>query len=135
MANKVISGLGFHHIALKAHNFEESLKFYTEGLGMELLNGWGEGDGRIQMLDIGDGTILELFAGGAEHAEVGRYMHLAFKCDDVDAAFATAVKAGAKVKMEPSTVPLNSQPHPMTLRVAFVYGPSGEELEFFKVVG
>ncbi|MGI6203627.1 MAG: VOC family protein [Eubacteriales bacterium] len=134
MANKVISGMGFHHIALKAHNFEESLKFYTEGLGMKPLAGWGEGDGRIQMLDIGDGTILELFAGGSEHAETGRYIHLAFCCDDVDAAFAAAVKAGAKVKTEPATVPLDSKPQPMTLRVAFVYGPSGEELEFFKVV-
>jgi len=135
MANKVIPGLGFHHIALKAHDFEESLKFYTEGLGMQQVAAWGEGDGRIVMLDIGDGTILELFAGGAEHAEVGRYMHLALKCDDVDAAFAAAVKAGAKPKMEPTTVPVASQPKPMTLRVAFVYGPSGEEVEFFKVVG
>lgn len=134
MANKIISGLGFHHIALKAANFEESYKFYTEGLGMTPLAGWGEGDGRIQMLDIGDSAILELFAGGSEKAEVGRYIHLAFRCDDVDAAFATAVKAGAKVKTEPFTVPVNAQPKPMTLRVAFVFGPSGEELEFFKVV-
>ncbi len=134
MANKIIPGMGFHHIALKAANFEESYKFYTEGLGLTPLAGWGEGDGRIQMLDIGDGTIVELFAGGSENAEVGRYIHLAFRCDDVDAAFATAVKAGAKVKLEPFTVPVNSQPKPMTLRVAFVYGPSGEELEFFKIV-
>lgn len=134
MANKIISGLGFHHIALKAYNFEESYKFYTEGLGMAPVAGWGEGDGRIQMLDMGDGTILELFAGGSEHAEVGRYIHLAMKCDDVDAAFEAALKAGAKVKSEPRTVPLDAQPKPMTLRVAFVYGPSGEELEFFKVV-
>jgi glyoxylase I family protein len=134
MANKVIPGLGVHHIALKAHNFEESLKFYTEGLGMAPLAAWGEGDGRIQMLDIGDGAILELFAGGSENADLGRYIHLAFRCDDVDAAFATAVKAGAKVKLEPFTVPVNAQPKPMTLRVAFVYGPSGEELEFFKTV-
>ena len=95
---------------------------------------WGEGDHRIQMLDIGDGTILELFAGGSDDADAGRYLHLALGCDDVDAAYARALEAGAKIKSEPRTVPLDSKPHPMTLRCAFVFGPSGEELEFFSIL-
>ncbi len=134
MANKIISGLGFHHIALKSANFEKSYAFYTEGMGMVPTAAWGEGDNRIQMLDIGDGTILELFAGGSDDADAGRYLHLAFSCNDVDAAFKRAVAAGAKIKSEPRTVPLDSKPSPMTLHVAFVFGPSGEELEFFKIV-
>jgi|GEM_PF-273690 4-hydroxyphenylpyruvate dioxygenase and related hemolysins len=134
MSNKIVSGLGFHHIALKAADFEKSYVFYTEGLGMTPVATWGEGDCRIQMLDIGDGTILELFAGGGNDADAGRYIHLALKCDDVDAAFARAIAAGARVKSEPRTVPLDSKPSPMTLRCGFVYGLSGEELEFFKVL-
>ena len=40
MANEIIKGMGFHHVALKAVNFEESLKFFTEGLGMKFYTQW-----------------------------------------------------------------------------------------------
>ena len=133
MANELIKGMGFHHIALKAVDFDASLKFYTEGLGMKFYTQWGEGDGRIAMLDLGDGGILELFAGGAEGANTN-YIHFAMKVDDVDAAYATALAAGAKPKSEPKVVPLNSAPVKLTLNCGFVYGPSGEELEFFRIV-
>jgi len=132
MANEIIKGMGFHHIALKAVDFEASLKFY-EALGMKFYTQWGEGDGRIAMLDLGDGGILELFAGGAEGANTN-YIHFAMKVDDVDAAYAAAIAAGAKPKSEPKVVPLNSSPVKLTLNCGFVYGPSGEELEFFRIV-
>lgn len=45
-------------------DFDASFKFYTEGLGMKFYTSWGEGNGKIAMLDLGDGGILELFAGG-----------------------------------------------------------------------
>ena len=135
MANEIIKGMGFHHVALKATNFEESLKFFTEGLGMKYYTGWGEGDGRIAMLDLGDGGILELFAGAqGDEAVNNRYIHFAMKVDDVDAAYEAALKAGAKPKTAPKVVPLNSAPVKLTLNCGFVYGPSGEELEFFKEV-
>jgi len=132
MANEIIKGMGFHHIALKAVDFEASLKFY-EALGMKFYTQWGEGDGRIAMLDLGDGGILELFAGGAEGANTN-YIHFAMKVDDVDAAYETALKAGAKPKSAPVVVPVDSAPVKVTLNCAFVYGPDGEELEFFKIL-
>ena len=132
MANEIIKGMGFHHIAVKAVDFDASLKFY-EALGMKFYTQWGEGDGRIAMLDLGDGGILELFAGGAEGANTN-YIHFAMKVDDVDAAYATALAAGAKPKSEPKVVPLASAPVKLTLNCDFVYGPSGEELEFFRIV-
>ena len=133
MANEIIKCMGFHHVALKAVNFEESLKFFTEGLGMKFYTQWGEGDGRIAMLDLGDGGILELFAGGAEGPNTN-YIHFAMKVDDVDAAYATAIAAGAKPKSAPKVVPLQSAPVKLPLNCGFVYGPSGEELEFFRIV-
>ena len=135
MANEIVKGMGFHHAALAANNFEEAYKFYTEGLGMKLYATWGEGKGQIAMLDMGDGGILELFACGCD-SEVKNppYMHLALKVDDVDAAYETALKAGAKPKSAPKVVPLNSTPKKLTLNCGFVYGPSGEEVEFFRVV-
>ena len=135
MANDIIKGMGFHHIALAANDFEKAFKFYTEGLGMKLYATWGEGAGQIAMLDLGDGGILELFACGCnEETTKPQYIHFALKVDDVDAAYETALKAGAKPKSAPKVVPLNSAPTKLTLNCGFVYGPSGEELEFFRVV-
>ena len=135
MANEIIKGMGFHHVALKALDFDAALKFYTEGLGMRFYTSWGEGEKKIAMLDLGDGGILELFAGAeGDEAVNNRYIHFAMKVDDVDAAYATALEAGAKPKVAPKVVPLESAPVKLTLNCAFVYGPSGEELEFFRIV-
>ena len=135
MANEIIKGMGFHHVALKAADFDKAYKFYTEGLGLKLYTGWGEGDGRAAMLDLGDGGILELFAGGSAEAEANaRYIHFAVKVDDVDGAYNTALAAGAKPKSAPVVVPVDSAPVKVTLNCAFVYGPCGEELEFFRIV-
>lgn len=133
MANALIEGLGFHHIALKANDFEASVAFY-EKLGMKPMVGWGEKDQRIQMFDLGDGGRLELFAGGSDAAypAEGKYMHLALCCQDVDAAYAHALSVGAVAFKPPKTVELDSHPEKMTIRIAFVLGPSGEQLEFFK---
>jgi len=133
--NKKIKGLGFHHIALKVKDFDKSRKFFVEGLGMTPVVTWGEGDSKIEMLDLGDGGILELFAGGGDHLpESGKYIHFAMKVDDVDSAYETALAAGAEPLTPPKSVPLDSTPYKMTIRVAFVKGFDGEELEFFKVV-
>ncbi|MBE6598416.1 MAG: VOC family protein [Ruminococcaceae bacterium] len=135
MANETIKGMGFHHIALKAADFDASYKFYTDGLGLKLYTAWGEGDSRAAMLDLGDGGILELFAGGTgEDQSNPRFFHFAMKVDDVDAAYETALKAGAKPKSAPVVVPVDSAPVKVTLNCAFVYGPDGEELEFFKIL-
>ena len=135
MANEKIKGMGFHHVAVKALDFDAALKFYTEGLGMKFYTSWGEGEKKIAMLDLGDGGILELFAGAeGEEAVNNRYIHFAMKVDDVDAAYATALAAGAQPKIAPKVVPLASAPVKLTLNCAFVYGPSGEELEFFRIV-
>ncbi len=134
MANEIIHGMGFHHVALRAPDLDASIAFY-EKLGMKFYTSWGEGYGRIAMLDFGDGGILELFAGGNENETVDpKYIHFALKVDDVDAAYAKAVEAGAKPKSEPRVVPLDSKPVKLTLNCAFVYGPGGEEVEFFRIL-
>jgi glyoxylase I family protein len=134
MANDIIKGLGFHHIALKANDFEKSKEFY-KALGLKEIVGWGEGEKSVLMFDLGDGGRLELFAGGSdEYQAEGKYMHFAMCCDDVDAAYEIALKAGATPFKEPKTVPLDSYPEKIAIRIAFVLGPSGEQLEFFKQV-
>ena len=134
MANEIIKGMGFHHSALKVRDLDEAIAFY-EKLGMKFYTSWGEGNGRIAMMDFGDGGILELFAGGNDNETVdAKYIHLALRVDDVDEAYGIALKAGAKPKSEPRVVPLDSKPVKLTLNCGFVFGPSGEEVEFFRIV-
>lgn len=123
---------GIHHIAIRAADFEKSLAFYTEGLGMTIAMTWGEGDGRAAMLDCGGGCV-ELFAGGAGEKPEGVWLHLAFNCTDPDAAFARALAAGAREQKPPFDITITATP-PQPVRLAFVIGPDGEILEFFKKV-
>ena len=132
MANSILPGLGFHHIGLKAADFEKSQKFY-EALGLREIVRWGEGEKEIIMYDIGDGGRFELFAnGGDEFSENGKFIHFAMKVDDVPAAYELALSLGAESHIAPKIVPLDSKPEKITIEVAFVKGPDGEQLEFFR---
>ncbi len=124
---------GVHHIALAVNNFEESFKFYTEGLGFKLYAKWGDPEKTIALLDMGNGEHIELFSNGSGNEEQNsRYIHLAFKVDDVEQAYNKAVAAGAKPHILPKTVPVDSAPTKIVIHCAFVIGPGGEQLEFFK---
>lgn len=124
-----------HHAALKTADFEASLCFYTEGLGMKLLKTWGEGDSRAAMIDIGDGSCIEMFAGGVRGESVqeqaGCFVHLALEVDSPDEWYARALSCGAKEKSAPADLLVETSAEPLDVRIAFVYGPDGEVLEFF----
>lgn len=140
-SNSAIHGGGFHHIAIRAVDFEATLKFYIEGLGFKRAYGWGEDgrsrgerDSRAVMLDTGDGNYLEVFAGGearpADAAE-GALIHFALRTSDCDAALERARTAGATVTVETKTVPIQGDT-PQDFRIAFVRGLDGEIIEFFQ---
>ncbi len=131
--NTILGGGGFHHVALRAVDFEATVAFY-KALGFTEKNTWGEGDSRVILLDAGDGNYMEVFAGGTEQLPDGAFFHVAFRTDDVDAAVETAKAAGAQVTVEPKDVVLGKNP-PTPVRIAFVKGLNGESLEFFKSTG
>jgi glyoxylase I family protein len=132
MKNEIISGMGFHHIALKVADFEKSLEMYR-ALGLREVVRWGEGKSEIAMLDVGDGGRIELFANGSdEFAENGKWQHFALCVDNVDEAYARAIAAGFEPLVLPKVVPLESSPEKIAINVAFVKGPDGEQLEFFR---
>jgi len=132
MTNEKIPGAGSHHIALSSADFDKSIRFYTEGLGMKPIAFWGEGAGRAALLDIGDGSHLEIFADGGPQAQQNeKFVHFAIRTTDPDAAFAAALAAGAREKMLPKTLDIPATP-PLPVRIAFVFGPDGEVLEFFQ---
>lgn len=126
---------GFHHLAMRVKNFDASVRFYTEGIGLEQTMAWGEGDSRATMLHIGGGSHLELFAGGSDEPKSeGALLHFALATDDCDGMYARALAAGAAVHMEPRTLTIESTPQPKTVRIAFVKGLDGEVMEFFQVL-
>ncbi len=134
MANEIIKGMGFHHVALMCKDIDKSLAMY-KALGMNEIVRWGEGEKLIVMVDIGDGGRIELFARGNDDYKVmGKYAHFAMCVDDVDHAYEVALKAGFEPLTPPKTVPLDSSPEKIAINIAFVKGPDGEEVEFFRQV-
>jgi len=134
MSNEKIPGAGSHHLAISSADFDKSYKFYVEGLGMKPVAVWGENEGRAALLDIGDGSHVEIFANGTPNEQVNeKIVHFAFKTTDPDTAFKNALSAGAREKMPPTTAEIPAD-KPIPVRIAFVFGPDNEVLEFFKVL-
>ena len=134
MANKKIPNAGVHHLALSAVDFEKSVKFYTEGLGCEVVAEWGEGTGKAALLDIGNGSHFEIFANGNTNEQKdAKFVHFAIATSNPDLAYENALAAGAVSQAEPKSVDIPANP-PLPVRIAFVKGPDGEVIEFFKVL-
>jgi glyoxylase I family protein len=96
---------GFHHVAIRAVDFDESVKFYTEGLGFRVHFPFSV-PGRIDravFLDAGDGRFIELFGQGStvqaegrrrlpnEERTEGAMLHFCLKVTDTDASYARAM--------------------------------------------
>ncbi len=118
---------GIHHVSIKCikEDYEKVRSFYTDVLGLKILRQWPDG----AMLGIG-GDIVEIFNNGTERLPKGVITHIAFFTDDPDELAKRVKDAGYEVFMEPTDKTIQSEiPYP--IRVAFCYGPIGEEMEFF----
>jgi glyoxylase I family protein len=124
-----MSTKSLHHIAMNVSDIEKSIDFYTRAFDFSLVRRWGDAN-KAAMLDMGDGTILEMFERPAEVGKQGVLIHIALRADDVDAAYAKAIEAGAGEQTTPRDVDLQAE-EPYPIRIAFVVGPDGEPVELF----
>ena len=139
------SAPGFHHVAIRAIDFDETIRFYTEGLGFRVHFPFSV-PGRIDraaFLDAGDGRFVEVFGQGSivqaegrrrtahEERTEGALLHFCLKVVDTDASYARAMAAGAGSRVEPGTRRLSEDPL-VEVRIAFVTGPNGEVIEFMQ---
>ena len=132
--NTVIAGCGTHHIAVQARDWEASLALYRDVLGMELVAEFGSPERKIILLDIGDGSHMELFApttsSPAPDSESVNdpLTHFALATTDARAAIEHVRQAGYEVTVEPKDLDLGG----LSVTIAFFRGPSGESIEFFQ---
>lgn len=139
------TGNGFHHVAVRAIDFDATLKFYVEGLGFTVRFPFSV-PGRIDraaFLDCGDGRYIEVFGQGSqvqsegrrrhsgEEATEGAVLHFCLRAADTDASYTRAIAAGGASRVEPVTRRLSEDPV-VEVRIAFVTGPNGEVIEFLQ---
>ncbi len=131
--NRVLVGGGFHHVAVRVADFDGAVHFSTEVLGFSPTVSWGEGDKRTVMLDTGNSSYLEVFAGGTTPSTTeGPILHYAIRAHDVDAMVENAPAHGATVTVEPKDVTIQSTPFAVPVRNAFFRGPAGASIELFR---
>ncbi len=122
---------GIHHIAIKpaAAQYQETVDFYTKLLGFEVKQSWGDPERPCMMVSCGDNSCMEILPQGPDFTcpETGPLCHIAFATDKVDEIIEEARAAGYRIKQEPKDVSLGDGHS----RIAFFYGPVGEEIELF----
>ena len=119
---------GFAHCALYTPHLEKAAAFYEEVFGAKNL-GYFEASTRGCWLQLGE-DILEIFF--SEELGTGCFKHIAIACDDVDALYEKAMAYGCESLVEPKDATL-ALTDPVNVRLAFVRGVSGEEIELFCV--
>ena len=120
---------GLHHISLKCGTEDEFMKaksFYLDVLGFKIVREWPEG----AMIGFGNG-MLEIFNNGDGIKTKGALRHIAFATDNVDEIVSKVKGAGYNVFIEPNDIVIRSDPE-YPARMAFCFGPLGEEIEFFQ---
>lgn len=119
---------GIHHISMKCNTEEELNRvkdFYISILGLEIIREWPDGI----MIDTGNGYI-EIFTNADGEHRLGSIRHFALLTDDVDTIAEKVKAAGYEVFVEPIDKVIDSDPK-YPIRMAFCFGPLGEQVEFF----
>lgn len=118
------------HVGIMAKDMDESIRFYTEVLGLKLIE-------RLPLDETVDLAFLSF--PGQESVQIeligrdpsaipveGLVNHLAFSVPDLEVAMAKLKEAGVEFSAEwPRTI-LDGK------KIAFFKGPSGEKLELFQ---
>jgi catechol 2,3-dioxygenase-like lactoylglutathione lyase family enzyme len=133
--NTQIPGCGAHHIAVQTRDLDASLRLYRDILGMPIVAEGGTPERRVLLLDMGDGSHMELFgplpttAANDQPAAGLPFMHIAMTTTDARLAIEHVRQAGYTVTVEPKDIQLG----PIQATIAFFNGPNGESIEFFQM--
>jgi lactoylglutathione lyase len=119
---------------LRVGNLDESIRFYCEILGMQLLRRKDYPSGEFTLAFIGygdeaDNTVIELtYNWGKTAYDLGdAYGHIALGVDDIYATCAAIKAQGGKVSREPGPMK-----HGTTV-IAFIEDPDGYKVELIQL--
>ncbi len=120
-------------IALTVEDFEQAVQFYSDRLGLAVVEAWQRPEGRGMILSLGPHTTLELFDGRqadfVDQVEVGRRVsgpvRLALAVPDADTAAALFAQAGAQVLSSARQMPWGD-------RNARVQTPDGMQITLYQ---
>ena len=119
---------------LRVKNLEESIKFYTESLGMDLLRSQEFESGRVTLAFVGYGSedseaVIDLTYNWDQETtyELGTgYGHIAVGVPDIFSTCQKLRKSGATIIREPGPMK-----HGTTV-IAFIKDPDGYQIELIE---
>jgi len=133
----------FDHMSLNVEDFDKSVTWYTDILGLELEVSWKVGalDGKqLAYLSLNGTRVLELVAADAngtglktaktfqQHFGRTGFGHLCFATDNADRTMQALESRGIQAFVEAQTYPLDGTVYER--RVAFINDPEGNVIEF-----
>ncbi len=123
----------YMHTMIRVNDLDQSVKFYTELLGMKELRRTDVPEGRYTLAFVGYGdessnTVLELtYNYGVDRYDLGTaFGHLALGVSDIRASVEKLRNAGAKIIREPGPVKFG------TTVIAFIEDPNGYKIELIE---
>ena len=125
---------GLHHVSMKCgtpEDFQRAKAFYCGLLGLPVWREWPEGI----LIDTGNG-LIEIFSTGDGQRSLGAIRHFALADTDVDATAEALRQAGYEVFTGPRNISVGAAGNDpgCPARIAFCFGPLGEEIELFQTL-
>lgn len=152
-------GRGLHHVAIRVHDWDRTLRFYREVLDYRVKLAWEEGTGTLSerlaqgnprsqrwaYLDTGDGAYLEIFddpsfvppaAGESDPVKNpgSALVHFGVRTSDIEGVCRRARALGETVLGDPTDYTLHTTTGQgsVTVRLGFLQGPNGEYIELLQ---
>lgn len=119
-----MQGFNLHHVGIVTGNIDDSMKFYKEFMGFDIIEEKNVPGMKIVYLK-GNNLTIELLCPEHNVQKTG-LRHIAFKVNDIEKIFKESKIAGLTV------YPDKPQEHE-NLKFFFIRGPEGEEIEFMEV--
>lgn len=122
--------LKFEHVGVQVKDIEKSIEFYTQKVGLELIETLPHTDPSLKLAFLGleGNVIVELIQGyNSSLPNEGKVHHFALAVDGIEEEFERLKSAGVSF-VEENIVTL-----PNGARYLFFYGPDKEWIEYYEV--
>lgn len=113
---------------LRVKNLEESIKFYTDIIGLEVVNRFKTGTIEIAFLGVGETKIELLCDGDSRDTVVSNDISWGFEVESLDEALALAKEKGVNVDGDPI------QPNPY-IRFFIIKDPNDMRIQLTENIG